>query len=70
MLVRLPKALWPLAKQYGHVAAFNEEGNIVVDLQDPSGKLFGGATGATETRERLYLQSQLAPGMGYLDQKF
>lgn len=70
VLVRLPKPLWPLPKQYGHVAAFNEEGDIVVDLQDPSGKLFGGVTGATETRDRLYLQNQLAPGMGYLDRKF
>ena len=37
VLVRLPKSLWPLPKQYGHVAAFNEEGDIVVDLQDPLG---------------------------------
>ncbi|MGC1869837.1 MAG: SMP-30/gluconolactonase/LRE family protein [Acidobacteriaceae bacterium] len=70
MLLRLPRSLWPLPKQYGHVAAFNEDGDIVVDLQDPSGKLFGGATGATETRERLYLQSQLAPGLSYIDQEF
>ena len=70
MLVRLPKFLWPLPKQFGHVAAFNEQGEIVVDLQDPSGKLFGGATGATETSGRLFIQSQLSHGMGYLDQSF
>ena len=70
MLVRLPSSFMGEPKQYGHIAAFDEEGKIVVDLQDPSGKLSGGATGATETRDRLYLQSQLAPGMGYLDEKF
>ncbi len=70
LLVRLPKSFWPLPKQFGHVAAFNEQGDILVSLQDPSGKLHGGATGATETRDRLYIQSQLAPALGYLDQKF
>ncbi len=70
VLLRVPKSLWPLAKQYGHVSAFNEEGKIVVDLQDPSGKLFGGATGATETRGRLYVQSQLAPALGHLERGF
>jgi hypothetical protein len=45
-------------------------GNIVVDLQDPSGKLQAGATGATETAGRLYLQSQLALGLAYLDERF
>jgi hypothetical protein len=69
MLLRLPRSLWPLPTQRGHVAAFDEEGNIVADLQDPSGKLSGGATSATETPERLYFQSQLVPGMAYLDEK-
>ena len=70
MLLRLPKLLWPSSMPRGHVAAFAEDGTIVVSLQDPSGTLPGGATGATETPGRLYVQSQLAPGLAYLDETF
>jgi sugar lactone lactonase YvrE len=70
MLLRLSRPLWPVPAQRGHVAAFDEDGRIVADLQDPAGTLPGGATGATETPGRLYFQSQLASGLAYLDEKF
>ncbi|MFY8043960.1 MAG: SMP-30/gluconolactonase/LRE family protein, partial [Rhodoferax sp.] len=35
--LRLPRALWPVPKSYGHVIAFTEDGKIVADLQDPAG---------------------------------
>ncbi len=37
LTLRLPRALWPLPKPYGHVFAFDDSGRIVADLQDPAG---------------------------------
>ena len=54
--LRLPRALWPLPKRYGHVMAFDETGKVVVDLQDPSGA-YPETTGVTETDDRLYIQN-------------
>ena len=36
LTLRLPRALWPLPKAYGHVMAFTEDGQVVADLQDPA----------------------------------
>ncbi|HON57997.1 MAG TPA: SMP-30/gluconolactonase/LRE family protein [Smithella sp.] len=62
---RLPTFLWPVPKPYGHVFAFTEDGTVVVDLQDPSGK-YPETTGVTETEDRLYIQSLHAKGIGWL----
>jgi sugar lactone lactonase YvrE len=56
LTLRLPRALWPLPKRYGHVMAFSEDGKVVADLQDPSGS-YPETTGATETADRLYVQN-------------
>jgi sugar lactone lactonase YvrE len=63
--LRLPRALWPVPKAYGHVIAFTEDGTVVADLQDPSGK-YPETTAITETRERLYVQSLHAKEIGWL----
>lgn len=63
--LRLPRALWPIPKAYGHVMAFTEDGKVVNDLQDPSGQ-YPETTGVTETAERLYIQSLHAKGLGWL----
>jgi sugar lactone lactonase YvrE len=63
--LRLPRALWPIPKAYGHVMAFNEDGKVVMDLQDPSGQ-YPESTGVTETADRLYIQSLHAKGLGWL----
>ncbi|MDT8992479.1 SMP-30/gluconolactonase/LRE family protein [Curvibacter sp. APW13] len=63
--LRLPRALWPVPPAYGHVVAFTEDGTIVADLQDPSGA-YPETTAVTETRERLYVQSLHAKGLGWL----
>ncbi len=68
MTLRLPRALWPVPKAYGHVMAFTEDGKIVADLQDPSGA-YPETTAVTETAERLYVQSLHAKGLGWLDKK-
>lgn len=56
LTLRLPRALWPLPKRYGRVMAFGEDGQVVVDLQDPSGA-YPETTGVTETADRLYIQN-------------
>ncbi|OGB24514.1 MAG: strictosidine synthase [Burkholderiales bacterium RIFCSPLOWO2_02_FULL_57_36] len=66
MTMRLPKSMWPVPPAYGHVIAFKEDGKIVADLQDPSGK-YPETTGVTETPERLYIQSLHAPVLGWME---
>jgi len=65
LTLRLPRAMWPVPKAYGHVFAFTEDGTVVVDLQDPSGA-YPETTGVTETLDRLYIQSLHAKGLGWL----
>jgi len=64
LTLRLPRALWPLPKRYGHVIAFSEDGKVVADLQDPSGS-YPETTGATETADRLYVQNLHLPVLGW-----
>jgi len=54
--LRLPHALWPVPKAYGHVLAFNDAGRVVDDLQDPTGA-YPETTAATEAGGRLWIQS-------------
>ncbi len=68
LTLRLPRALWPIPKAYGHVVAFTEDGKIVADLQDPSGA-YPETTAITETKDRLYVQSLHAHGLGWLPNK-
>ena len=63
--LRLPRALWPIPPRYGHVIAFTEDGKVVADLQDPSGA-YPETTAITETRDRLYVQSLHAHGLGWM----
>lgn len=68
LTLRLPRALWPIPKAYGHVMAFTEDGKVVADLQDPSGA-YPETTAVTETPDRLYVQSLHAHGLGWLPNK-
>jgi len=63
--LRLPRALWPIPPSYGHVIAFTEDGKVVADLQDPTGA-YPETTAITETKDRLYVQSLHAHGLGWL----
>jgi sugar lactone lactonase YvrE len=65
LTLRLPRAMWPVPKAYGHVIAFTEEGKVVADLQDPSGA-YPETTGVTETKDRLYIQSLHAKELGWM----
>ncbi|MGB7738825.1 MAG: SMP-30/gluconolactonase/LRE family protein, partial [Steroidobacteraceae bacterium] len=65
LTLRLPKALWPVPAAYGHVIAFDEQGHVLLDLQDPSGQL-PETSGATERDGVLYVQSLHADAFGVL----
>jgi sugar lactone lactonase YvrE len=65
VLLRLPRFLLPLGQSYGHVFAIDEDGRVTADLQDPSGA-YPETTGATETADRLYIQSLHAHAIGWL----
>ena len=65
VLLRLPRSWLPVGKPYGHVFAIDESGNVLEDLQDPSGA-YPETTGATETADRLYIHSLHAPAIGWL----
>ena len=65
LMLRVPQALWPPIKTYGHVLAFTEEGKIVADLQDPGGAS-GTTTGLTEGPDRMYVQSIDSHRIGWL----
>jgi sugar lactone lactonase YvrE len=65
LTMRLPRALRPLPKAYGHVLAFTEDGKVVADLQDPAGA-YPETTGLTETADRLYVQNLHRNVLGWL----
>jgi hypothetical protein len=62
---RLPRAMRPLPRAYGHVFAFNEDGAVVADLQDPSGS-YPQTTGVTETPSGLFIQNLHLNALGLL----
>ncbi|KQV87277.1 strictosidine synthase [Massilia sp. Root351] len=65
LVLRIPRVFWPAPKRYGHVLAFTEAGQVVADLQDPSGAS-PVTTGATETVDRLYIHNVNGNGVGWL----
>ena len=64
--LRLPKSMWPVPPSYGHVLAFDEDGRVLEDLQDPAGRI-PETSGATEHEGRLYIQSLHADALGVLE---
>lgn len=66
LTLRLPRALWPVPPVYGHVIAFDEDGRVVADLQDPRGRI-PETSGVTEHQGRLYIHSLHAEAFGVLD---
>ncbi|MBH0237904.1 SMP-30/gluconolactonase/LRE family protein [Methylobrevis sp. L22] len=65
VIARLPRSMLPLGAPYSHVFAIDESGRVVEDLQDPSGG-YPETTGATETADRLYVQSLHAQTIGWM----
>jgi sugar lactone lactonase YvrE len=65
MMLRLPRAMWPVPPAYGHVIAFDESGRVVDDLQDPQGA-YPETTAATELGGKLFIQSLHAHSVGWM----
>jgi len=63
--LKLPDRLKPIPKDHGHVFAFTDEGDIVADLQDPSGS-YPETTAAAEFGDRLYIASLTATAIGWV----
>jgi sugar lactone lactonase YvrE len=66
VILRLPQSMWPVPPAYGHVIAFDEDGRVVADLQDPAGRI-AETSGVTESGGRLYVHSLHAGAFGILD---
>ena len=54
MVIRLPRAVRPAADVSSHVIAFNGDGEILMNLQDPDAR-YPTLTGVLETQRNLYL---------------
>lgn len=65
MMLRLPRSLWPVPPAYGHLIAFDEQGKILDDLQDPTGA-YPETTAAIELGGRLFVQSLHAHELGWM----
>ncbi len=68
VVMRLPKRFWPIPPAYGHVLSISESGKILADLQDPSGA-YPQTSGATETADRIYVQSLHADQAAWIEKK-
>lgn len=66
LALRLPRGLLPHPASYGHVLAFDEDGTILEDLQDPSGRS-PTVTGLTETAGRRYLHNVDSGALSWLE---
>jgi sugar lactone lactonase YvrE len=65
VIQRLPAAVRPKAVHYGHVIAFDDSGQTLLNLQDPAGT-YPLISAATETDDALYFGSLIAPTVGKL----
>lgn len=65
LTMRLPRALWPVPKPYGHLIAFDESGKVLDDLQDPTGA-YPETTAAIEVDGKLFVQSLHAHSLGWM----
>ena len=63
---RMPAFLRPKAIAYGHIIAIDDNGKVVIDLQDPDGT-YPINTSVTETDNHLYIGSLVAPVLGRID---
>jgi hypothetical protein len=68
VIQRLPAFLRPQAVAYSHIIAVDENGKVLVDLQDPSGK-YPINSSFTETNDHLYIGSLIASELGRLSKE-
>lgn len=65
MIQRLPAFVRPKAVAYGHVVAIDGAGRVLASLQDPDGA-YRLTTGATESRDYIYVGSLVMPSLARL----
>ena len=68
VIQRLPAFMRPQAVAYGHIIAIDDNGKVVVDLQDPDGS-YPINTSVTETKGYLYIGSLVAPVLGRIEKE-
>lgn len=68
IIQRLPAFLKPEEEDYSHVFAFDAQGNILVDLQNPH-PAYLKISGVTETKEFLYMHSVEENQLGRIRKK-
>ena len=68
VIQRMPAFMRPQAVAYGHIIAIDDDGKVVVDLQDPDGS-YPINTSVTETKEYLYIGSLVAPVLGRIEKE-
>lgn len=65
MIIRLPRAFYPIPPPFGHIVALNIEGTVLERYQDPDPK-YSETTGAIEAPGGLYVSSLTSPAVGFL----
>jgi sugar lactone lactonase YvrE len=65
IIMRLPEAMMPAAKNYGFVLGLDNDGRVIHNLQDPSGS-YGQITNVVEYKGMLYLGSLVEDAIGRL----
>jgi len=68
VIQRMPAFMRPQAVAYGHIIAIDDNGKVVIDLQDPDGG-YPINTSVTETKEYLYIGSLVAPVLGRIEKE-
>jgi hypothetical protein len=68
VIQRMPAFMRPKAVAYGHIIAINDNGKVLIDLQDPDGS-YPINTSVTETKEYLYIGSLVAPVLGRIEKR-
>jgi len=68
VIQRMPAFMRPQAVAYGHIIAIDDNGKVVIDLQDPDGS-YPINSSVTETKEYLYIGSLVAPVLGRIEKE-
>jgi len=66
IIARMPAFVQPKPKHYGIVLGINDKGEVVYNLQDPTGK-FAEITSVQQFGDKLYLGSLYENGIGVFD---
>ena len=66
IISRLPESLSPAPTVVGYVLGLDVSGNVIHNLQDPTGEFYGEITSASEHNGMLYIGSLSETALGYI----